>query len=366
MLLGCSASSAPRPHDDAAASGDSGAPIDAPSGRDAAAFVDGGSVHDGDLVPGDLGRADAVARFDAGLDAPPRPDAVARVDAPPRPDAGPPPPPEVTRALRVLHWNIAGGKEHDCEPALITRAVVRYVRDNQVDLVGLNEVCPSQFSALESALRAQWGLGARVTFAAYVDDRLPGLVGNAIFSRLGLQGVTRERLGSDVYGDRNLLCGQVPSLPHLRFCGTHLSPRDADARPQLERALAQMEGWWRDRRDTVILTGDLNLAPDTGALNAVYAAAASTRNNPDNRGDYRELDDNDPAHCTGYGERSVVTATGGACATGLKIDYIFARANRIVDGDYDGDTWDIPNDCAGPCSDHRAVFGRVRLRVSDP
>ncbi len=48
---------------------------------------------------------------------------------------------------------------------------------------------------------------------------------------------------------------------------------------------------------------------------------------------------------------------------GRKIDFIFARENRIVDGRYAGDTFNIPDDCTGVCSDHRPVFGRLRLRV---
>ena len=207
----------------------------------------------------------------------------------------------------MLHWNIAGGKENDCQSALITRAVVRYARENDVDFVGLNEVCPAQFEAIEAA----------------------------------------------------------PALPHLRFCSTHLTPGDSAARAQLGRVLDRLEQWWDDRRDTVILSGDLNLAANDPGLNTLYTAAANTRNNPDNRGRYHELDDADPEHCAGYGERSQPGASAGPCSQGQKIDFIFVRENRIVDDAYAGDAFDIPTDCTGVCSDHRAVFGRVRGRVED-
>jgi len=311
-------------------------------------------------VPRDLG----PPRMDAG---PPRMDAGSpRVDAgTPRRDSGPPEPTEVERTYRVLHWNIAGGKENDCVPGLITRAVVRYVREHEVDFVGLNEVCPSQFAAIEEALRDHWRLGPRFDFAAFVGDGTDRIVGNAIYSRLGTQNVTRQMVGSDQYGARNLLCAQVAALPHLRFCSTHLTPGDATARVQLGRVIDRLESWWTERRDTVLLTGDLNLTPNDPGLNALYTDAANTRNNPDNRGRYHELDDADPAHCPGYGERSVPNTTGGPCGAGGKIDFIFARENRIVDDAYAGDTFDIPTDCTGVCSDHRAVFGRVRVRVLD-
>jgi endonuclease/exonuclease/phosphatase family metal-dependent hydrolase len=325
--------------------------------RDAGADADGGSDAGTD-VPYDAGMVEqdpdaaVIDEDDAGM-------MMMGVDA----GSLPPPPTAVERTYRVLHWNIAGGKENDCEPALITRAVRRFVRDRDVDLVGLNEVCPAQHDAIRAALRELWGLRAAEDFAAFVGDSTGRVVGNAIYSRFGLQNVTREEVGMDEFGARNLLCGQVPELPHLRFCSTHLTPGDTAARAQLGRVRDRIETWWAERRDTVILSGDLNLHPNDMGLNAMYSPAADTGNNPDNRGHYRELDDDDPVHCRGYGERSLPGSSGGPCGHGGKIDFVFVRANRIVDGDYAGDTLDIPNDCTGVCSDHRAVVGRVRVRV---
>lgn len=270
----------------------------------------------------------------------------------------------VERNYRILHWNIAGGKENDCQTEGITRAVRRYVRDNAVDFVGLNECCPSQFAAITEALRAEWALGATAAVGAYVGDGGSGrVVGNAIFSRFRLQNVTRQQLGTDMYGTRNLICGQAGDLSHLRFCSTHLTPGDVVARTQAVKALDQIEQWWTNRGDTVILSGDLNLHSNDPGLNRFYSAAANTPNNPDNTGRYRELDDADPKHCIGYGEGSQPAGTGGPCMLGGKIDHIFVRENRILANDYAGDTFTIPNDCTGACSDHRAVFGRARVRV---
>lgn len=330
---------------------------DSASSPDAGPNADAGPERDGGGDDAGTGE-DAAAGFDAGRDA-----GSARTDAGrPRVDAGPPAPTVLERTYRILHWNIAGGAENGCATAGITRAVRRYVAENDVDFVGLNEVCPAQHDAIEAALRAEWGLGGRVQFGAYVGDGLDRIVGNSIFSRFGVENVTRHHLGHDQYGDRNLLCAQVPSLTHVRFCSAHLTPADSVARTQMATVLDRIEQWWMNRSDTVILSGDLNLNADHPGLDPVYSSAANTRNNGGNRGRYRELDDADPDHCIGYGERSHA-GSGGPCGEGGKIDFIFVRENRIVDGNYGADTFDVPTDCTGACSDHRAVFGRVRVRV---
>jgi endonuclease/exonuclease/phosphatase family metal-dependent hydrolase len=301
-----------------------------------------------------------------GVDAWPEDD----VGLPPPRDAAPDPPdPTATeRNFRVLHWNIAGGKENDCRADLIARAVVRFARDHAADFVGLNEVCRAQHDEIERQLRVLWSVPAAVQFAAYVGDGggTGREVGNSIFARLGFVGgsVTREQVGTDRFGNRNLICAQIRTLPHLRFCSTHLTPADDVAGMQLNRVRERIEGWWMDRRDTVILSGDLNLEPNAPPLNSIYSASANTPNNPSNTGHYREVDDDDPGHCRGYGERSLPGTAGGPCMQGGKIDFILVRENRIVSGDYVGDTFNDPNDCTGVCSDHRAVWGRVHMRIA--
>ena len=92
----------------------------------------------------------------------------------------------IVTTLRVLHWNIAGGKVHDCKTADIAAAVRRIVRDHDIHLVGLNEVCPDQYDAIRRALREQWGKAASAKFSAYVGDGKARIVGNAIFSKRNL------------------------------------------------------------------------------------------------------------------------------------------------------------------------------------
>jgi endonuclease/exonuclease/phosphatase family metal-dependent hydrolase len=270
----------------------------------------------------------------------------------------------ILTTLRVLHWNIAGGKVHDCKAAGITAAVRRLVREHDIQLVGLNEVCPDQYDAIRAALREHWGKAASAKFSAYVGDGTARIVGNAIFSKRDLEQITREEVGQDQYGQRNLLCGRIPAQRHLRFCSTHLTPGDDKAQAQLGRVLDTIEQWWEERRDTVVLAGDFNLMPNAPGLDVLYSEHASHRtHNPNNRGHYHELDDNDRDHCKSFGERSTPNLDGGPCGDGRRIDLIFARRNRIHDERYGSDTMNIPTTCGGACSDHRPVRGQLRAVV---
>lgn len=310
----------------------------------------------------------------ASADAPPAndassPDRDAALDGPPIADGavtdGPiSDPMAVEETFRVLHWNIAGGKENDCKAPGITAAVLTFVRDRNIDFVGLNELCPAQYDSIRDALGTYWGKREGAQFSAFVGDKTGRIVGNGIFSRFNIRGVTREQVGSDQYGNRNLICAEVTRYPHLRFCSIHLTPGDATARVQIGRVLSSIEALWKNGRDTVLLAGDLNLHPNDPGLNSVYSPAANNpKNNPNNQGHYREVDDADADHCPGYGERSTPGTTGGPCQAGGKIDFIFVRENRIVDGHYFGDTLNIPATCTGVCSDHRPVIGQATVRI---
>ncbi|MBK7860337.1 MAG: endonuclease/exonuclease/phosphatase family protein [Archangiaceae bacterium] len=335
-----------------------GAAGGAVSPSDAGSEDDGGV---GDTDPGDAGNEDGdfdggVETYDAGPDAPDEPDPV---------DAGVAPP-EVTvveKTYQLMQWNIAGGKENDCRPDLIARAVKRFVVDHGVDFVGLNEVCPGQHEAIRDALRAAWGLGPNVPMSAFVGDGVPRIVGDSIYSRFGFSTVMHQQLGTDVYGSRNLVCGKSNAEPHVRFCGTHLSVGDGPASSQMRTVLDRLELWWTNNGDTVFLTGDLNLTANNPGLDPVYSSQVNTPNNRNNTGKYHELDDADPAHCPGYGERSTPGTAGGPCQMGGKIDFIFARQNRIVNDTYSAETLNIPTDCTGACSDHRPEIGTVKVKV---
>ena len=328
--------------------------------------ADGGeplSAADAD-VPGDAFESDAFVANDAAAAV----DASVEPESPEEPEPEPAPEPEsadpvdgpsvVQTTYRVMQWNIAGGKENDCRTAGIARAVLRFIREKGSQFISLNEVCRSQYEAIRDALADRWGKTTR--FSAFAPL---GRVGVAIFSRFDLRDVFEVKIGEDSYGDRKLLCARMRTREHMRFCATHLSP-GAGRRVQLSRVMSRLENWWDNRRDTVILAGDFNLEPNDSAFDEVYASGANhPDHNPANRGAYRELDDGDRGHCLGYGENTGMHRSGGGCGNGRRIDLIFARANRIVDGRYGSDTVNVPTDCTGACSDHRAVFGWVRLRV---
>jgi endonuclease/exonuclease/phosphatase family metal-dependent hydrolase len=294
---------------------------------------------------------------------PPEPPAEPPKEPPEEPDPQEPNTPTVkTVEFSTFHWNIAGGKENACRPDLIRRAVLRFVRESPtpIDFISLNEVCASQYDAIEEALRGYWKKGANVKFSAFQPSN-GSRVGNAFFSRVNVTDITRLELGTDQYGKRFLLCG-LQNNRRLRVCTTHLTPGDPQARTQLGRVLNKIEDWWTNRRDTVVIGGDFNLHPNDAAFNAMYASGANTPHNGNNRGDYREMDDDDAQHCKGYGERTTPNTTGGPCGSGGKIDFTFVRANRIVNGSYRADALNVPTDCTGVCSDHRPLRSVVKIR----
>lgn len=91
-------------------------------------------------------------------------------------------------------------------------------------------------------------------------------MGNGIYSRHGLTGVLKQKLGSDQYG----------AEPHLRFCSTHLTVGDTGATAQMQSVLARLEAWWAQQGDTVFLAGDSNLAANHPGLDPVYSDSVDT------------------------------------------------------------------------------------------
>ncbi len=354
LFPACTTSSAPP---DAAQPTDAGRALD--TAADTSAALDDASTPDAPM--------DDIGPHDAGSDAPP-----------PAPDTGPPPPTEVTRSYRVWLWNVAGNLIHsgDTDTGLIAAAASSIV-NRDADFVAFNELCRSQYRALQDALIARGWPTDRENFARFSASRPGGTsicngteYGNAIFSRLPLGGAERFTLPTDGSAeDRTMLCAPLASLPHMRFCTTHITPSNATASDgrshnvrQITAVLDHLEDYWRSG-DTVIVAGDFNAQPNLARLDRFYSASVDTRNNGDNRGHYHELDDDDPEHCRGYGEVTVDgPPTGGPCGTGSKIDLIFAREDRIA-GAYSADSLAIASSCGGPCSDHRIVFGDVTVRV---
>lgn len=340
-----------------------------------------------DAAFSDAASSDAGAGEDASIEDPT--DASAGLDAtvvpedasPPEPDASSPPDPPtgpVERTFRVLHWNVAGATIHRgrTDTGLI-REIQEAIRAHNPHFVGLNELCRSQFDALVSALRASGWPDDRDHFARFVPSRpgsttpaACGAFGNALFSRLAVGAADRFELPSDgSIEDRYLLCAPLRSLPHMRFCSTHLTPRIADGRNRAQlREVVRVLEQYRAAGDTVLVTGDFNTEPDAASMDAVYAPGVDTPQNRNNTGEYRELDDADPEHCRGYGEATGEHSTGGGCGNGRKIDFVFVRRDRVVRSyAYAADSRPLLRECAASvgtlCSDHRILTGRVRVLV---
>ena len=335
------------------------------AGADADAAADAGAGED------DAGAFDAAVTLeDASAPEPP--------DPPEPPDLPDPPTGPVERTFRVLHWNVAGATIHRGRTdSGLVREVQQAIGAHNPHFVGLNELCRSQFDALVSALRASGWPEDPERFARFVASRPAsttpaacGAFGSAIFSRLSLGAADRFELPSDgTVEDRYLLCAPLRSLPHMRLCTTHLTPRIADGhnRAQLREVVRRLEAY-RASGDTVLVTGDFNTEPDAASMDAVYAPGVDTPHNRNNTGEYRELDDADPAHCRGYGEATGQHSTGGACGNGRKIDFVFVRRDRIVRSyEYAADARPLLRECAASvgtlCSDHRMITGRVRVRI---
>lgn len=319
------------------------------------------------LAPLDADGTPDAGAIDAGLDAP----VVVTVDAGPT---------SVTRTYRVWLWNVAGNLIHsgDTDTGLIAAAASSIV-NRDADLVAFNELCRGQYRALQDALIARGWPADETNFARFSASRPGGTsicngteYGNAIFSRRPLGGAERFTLPSDGSAeDRTMLCAPLSALPHLRFCTTHITTSNQPAPDgvahnirQLRAVLDQIETYWAGG-DTVLIAGDFNAQPDYARLDRFYAPSLDTPNNRDNRGHYRELDDDDRDHCRGYGEVTVDgPPTGGPCGEGSKIDLIFVREDRLA-GPYSADSLAIASSCGGPCSDHRILTGEVTVHVRD-
>jgi len=244
--------------------GSDAAPLDAPAMDDVGTDdPDGGDPDGGDP---DAGELDAGS-FDAPLavDAPAR---DAGRDAPL--DAGPP---SVVGTYRVWVWNVAGNLIHsgDTDTGLIDAAASSIVT-RDADFVAFDELCRSQYRALQDALIARGWPADDTNFARFSASRPGGTTicngteyGNAIFSRRPLGAAEQFTLPTDGSAeDRTMLCAPLASRSHLRFCTTHISTSNARAADgvahnirQLRAVLDHLEDY-SAAGDTVLIGGDFN------------------------------------------------------------------------------------------------------------
>lgn len=273
----------------------------------------------------------------------------------------------VTQALKIWTWNVAGQKLHGgaTNDGLIA-VLGNSIRNRGSDLAAVNELCWSQYKAIQANLRASGWPQDVENFSRFESTNDTGCSGEqygiALFSRAPMGTANRVTLPDDGRAEhRKLLCAPLSARPHLRFCTTHITTAETANVAQLNAVRAQLEAW-NAAGDTVVIAGDFNAQPNYARLNNWYAPSVGTANNAGNSGFYRELDDTDP-RCVGYGENTEDADPPGPCGPGKKIDLIFARESRIV-GAYEGDSLSISEACGGPCSDHRIVVGAVTVSVT--
>ncbi|MCX3062578.1 endonuclease/exonuclease/phosphatase family protein [Streptomyces beihaiensis] len=293
-----------------------------------------------------------------------------------------PPSPSMDHTVRVWHWNIAGNTMHRGSVSDgIVDAVADSVITRRADVVSLNEVCESQYTAIRDRLAERGWPQAPDNFARFAPElrSSPNLCGGrggygvALFGRHGLGAARRYRLsGGHGTEPRVMLCAPRTDLPHLTYCTTHIATTTVSsggsvvARRQLARVRSLLDGLAR-RGQTYVVAGDFNAQPHYARLDTFYAASADTRHNPGNIGAHRELDDADKAHCPGYGEATTLggNAPAAPCGGHAKVDLVLVRQSQLAGG-YSADALKPATSCRGlpTCSDHRVLVGTVRLRVA--
>ncbi|MFC8173492.1 endonuclease/exonuclease/phosphatase family protein [Streptomyces sp. NPDC057242] len=286
-----------------------------------------------------------------------------------------------TTTYTVWQWNVAGQKLNAGSPTTgMVRGAVGSIVNRGADFAAFNELCASQWRELVTQLRAANWPEDPDNFGRFEPSRAADTgvcngeeFGNAIFSKRPLGTADRIKLPDDgTVEKRNMLCAPLLADPATRFCTTHITvASDADKLKQLAAVQTRIDAWARSGQ-TVMIAGDFNVQPHYPSLNTFYSATLNTSVNGGNTGLFRELDDNDSAHCPGYGEWTADDATVGPspCGTMRKIDLIFVpEAALAAPNSYSADSLAISTDCArtktspdGRCSDHRILVGTATVK----
>lgn len=283
----------------------------------------------------------------------------------------------VTATYNLWQWNVAGWKMHggSATDGMVEVAAASIVNRN-ADFAAFNELCWDQYRALQNELRERGWPQDTANFSRWEPHHSTVCGGQAfgiaIFSRQPLGAANRYTLPDDLNENdvrHKLLCAPLASRPHLRFCTTHITTSNEVIggtkinEQQLAVVQDKLEAF-HAAGDTALIAGDFNARPNYGRLNNWYSPSLDVPHNGNNTGHYRELDDTDPV-CLGYGETTITAAnTDSPCGTGVKIDLMFVREDRLAGG-YSADALGTGANCSGrQCSDHRALTGRVTVTVA--
>jgi endonuclease/exonuclease/phosphatase family metal-dependent hydrolase len=289
-------------------------------------------------------------------------------------------PPPITASYTVWSWNVSGWEINGASTTnRMVDSAVASIQNRGAQFVVLNELCWQQYKEIQSRLAAAGWPQDATNFSRFEKQRgdkcKNQLFGVAIFSKFPLGPVESVTLPQDQSDEqRKLLCAPLVAQPHLRFCGTHVSPSQKPLQGQAEgnANLAQLQtilGRLEQQNangDTTLIAGDFNAEPDFGRLDDWYDSELVTDYNKLNRGQYRELDDTE-ATCPGYGEATTENNIDGACDQPKKIDFIWVRKNHLA-GPYSEDSLAISHSCTSrtgdtACSDHRIITGTVKVSI---
>lgn len=285
----------------------------------------------------------------------------------------------VVETINVWQWNVAGWVMNDGSTTTgMVEAAAASIVNRDADFAAFNELCWSQYVALQDRLKAaDWPEGdSFARFATIRETTCDGEpFGIALFSRRQLGIAKKYDLPADGRGGvHKLLCAPLDARPHLRFCTTHITGSEATIggsnikTQQLAAVWGHLEDL-HDNGDTVLIAGDFNVRPHDERLDSWYSSSLDVPNNAGNTGAYRELDDEDP-RCPGVGETTVNEVNGDGepigveepCGQRPKIDLLFVRESAIA-GPYTGDALGKGTACGGACSDHRVTIGTVPVRI---
>ncbi|MFJ6796794.1 endonuclease/exonuclease/phosphatase family protein [Streptomyces sp. NPDC091268] len=282
--------------------------------------------------------------------------------------------------LRVMQWNICGAAQN-CRNRGATGAgssvarLAEQVAARHPDLLSVNEICRSQFEALQRLVSIHgWRMEGSY---AQMHDNVPACgndssYGLAVFSKEPLTGPPQYRpfgatseeyvaQGRAEQVRRGVLC--VPTTVKYRrllLCGAH-------AGTEAEQ-LVEAEGWFADAALfppdlPVVFAGDLNEQPNEAPLAGIYSHTRGEKDTYEPRGRFIEADESDRewfrqgaaggVRCDA--PRATRCRNGAPTADdGRKIDYIFATEADFTSPA--GRTEDFPE------SDHVLYEGTFRFR----
>lgn len=310
------------------------------------------------------------------------------------------------RHVRFFDFNFAGNGFNRGSTGAPVDDAVEKIRSQRAEIIGLNEMCYTQWVALRDRLKAQPGYGNLSEEVVVTNYNIPNCYdpvvnpdGWYVMGLMSKYDSERVMFGDTPYLDlgyhyrqrfRKLVCGDV-AVPRrtVRACVTHTEvplviinesafPNDPNiaADPNYGRSInvAQAELIARaitpmTKRMPVALLGDLNELPFLPSLDVFYAKC------DDGRGVFEEVDGRDPRWIGNIrrwnlgtedcrfrqgewtmGEEGRPDDYDSPYTSNRKIDYIFVDRKHFRVGADSG--WVITT----PFSDHRIVVGDAVLK----